>query len=45
MLIWGATGGVGVACVQLAKAAGAQVIACGSAAWKLERLRRSAPTW
>jgi alcohol dehydrogenase len=40
VLIWGATGGVGVACVQLAKAAGAEVIACGSAAWKLERLRR-----
>ena len=40
VLIWGATGGVGVACVQLAKAAGAQVIACGSAAWKLEKLRQ-----
>jgi alcohol dehydrogenase len=40
VLIWGATGGVGVACVQLAKAAGAEVIACGSAAWKLERLRQ-----
>jgi len=39
VLIWGATGGVGVACVQLAKAAGAEVIACGSAAWKLEKLR------
>jgi alcohol dehydrogenase len=39
VLIWGATGGVGVACVQLAKTAGAMVIACGSAGWKLERLR------
>jgi alcohol dehydrogenase len=39
VLIWGATGGVGVACVQLAKAAGAEVVACGSAAWKLEKLR------
>jgi alcohol dehydrogenase len=40
VLIWGATGGVGVACVQLAKAIGAEVIACGSAGWKLERLRQ-----
>jgi alcohol dehydrogenase len=40
VLIWGATGGVGVACVQLAKVAGAQVIACGSAGWKLEKLRQ-----
>jgi alcohol dehydrogenase len=39
VLIWGATGGVGVACVQLAKAAGAVVVACGSAGWKLEKLR------
>jgi alcohol dehydrogenase len=39
VLIWGATGGVGVACVQLARAAGAEVVACGSAAWKLDRLR------
>lgn len=39
VLILGATGGVGTACVQLAKRAGAEVIACGSAAWKLERLR------
>jgi alcohol dehydrogenase len=39
VLVWGATGGVGVACVQLAKAAGAEVIACGSAGWKLDRLR------
>jgi alcohol dehydrogenase len=40
VLIWGATGGVGVACVQLARAAGAEVVACGSAAWKLEKLRQ-----
>jgi len=39
VLIWGATGGVGVACVQLAKALGAEVVACGSAGWKLDRLR------
>lgn len=39
VLILGATGGVGVACVQLAKAAGCHVIACGSAPWKLDRLR------
>lgn len=39
VLILGATGGVGTCCVQLAKSAGAEVIACGSAAWKLEKLR------
>ena len=39
VLVLGATGGVGVACVQLAKAAGCEVIACASAAWKLDRLR------
>ena len=39
VLVLGATGGVGTACVQLAKAAGCEVIACGSADWKLERLR------
>lgn len=39
VLILGATGGVGTCCLQLAKAAGAEVIACGSAAWKLDRLR------
>jgi alcohol dehydrogenase len=38
VLILGATGGVGTCCLQLAKAAGAEVIACGSAEWKLERL-------
>ena len=39
VLVLGATGGVGTACVQLAKAAGAEVIACGSAEWKLDKLR------
>lgn len=39
VLILGATGGVGTGCVQLAKAAGAEVIACGSAAWKLDKLK------
>jgi alcohol dehydrogenase len=39
VLILGATGGVGTACVQLAKAAGAEVVACGSAGWKLEKLK------
>lgn len=39
VLILGATGGVGTACVQLARRAGAEVIACGGAPWKLERLR------
>ena len=38
VLILGASGGVGVACTQLAKAAGARVIACASAPWKLEKL-------
>lgn len=40
VLILGASGGVGVACVQLAKLAGARVIACGSNADKLTRLRQ-----
>ncbi len=39
VLVLGAAGGVGTACVQLAKAAGATVIACASAGWKLEKLR------
>ena len=39
VLILGATGGVGTCCVQLAKAAGAEVIATGSSGWKLEKLR------
>jgi len=39
VLVLGATGGVGTACVQLAQAAGCEVIACGSAAWKMQRLR------
>jgi alcohol dehydrogenase len=38
VLILGATGGVGVACVQFATQAGAEVIACGSADWKLRKL-------
>jgi alcohol dehydrogenase len=38
VLVLGATGGVGVCCIQLAKAAGAEVIATGSADWKLEKL-------
>jgi alcohol dehydrogenase len=40
VLILGATGGVGTCCLQLAKAAGAEVIVCGSATWKLDKLRR-----
>jgi alcohol dehydrogenase len=39
VLIVGATGGVGTCCVQLAASAGAEVIACGSAEWKLRRLK------
>jgi alcohol dehydrogenase len=39
VLILGATGGVGTCCLQLARAAGAEVIACGSAGWKLDKLR------
>ncbi|MGI9412953.1 MAG: zinc-binding dehydrogenase [Hyphomicrobiales bacterium] len=39
VMILGAAGGVGTACVQLAKAAGAEVIACSSSEWKLEKLK------
>ncbi|WP_413738334.1 quinone oxidoreductase family protein [Sodalis sp. RH21] len=39
VLILGASGGVGVCCVQLAKLAGAQVIACAGSEDKAERLR------
>ncbi|MBV8894472.1 MAG: zinc-binding dehydrogenase [Acidobacteria bacterium] len=44
VLILGATGGVGTCCVQLAVAAGAEVIACGSAEWKLCKLREIGAT-
>jgi alcohol dehydrogenase len=40
VLILGASGGVGVACVQLAKLAGAEVIACVGSAQKADRLRK-----
>jgi alcohol dehydrogenase len=39
VLILGASGGVGTACVQIARNVGATVIACASSAGKLERLR------
>lgn len=37
-VVLGAAGGVGVGCIQLAKAAGARVVACSSSREKLERL-------
>ena len=39
VLILGATGGVGVSAIQLAKAIGCEVVACGNAPWKLAKLR------
>lgn len=39
VLILGASGGVGTACVQIAKNVGAEVIACASSAEKLDKLR------
>ena len=39
VLVLGASGGVGTACVLLAKVAGAEVIACGSSPEKLDRLK------
>ncbi len=39
LVVLGAAGGVGVACVQLGRRAGARVIACSSSAAKLQRLR------
>jgi alcohol dehydrogenase len=44
VLILGATGGVGVCCLQLAAAAGAEVIACGSSASKTAKLRELGAT-
>jgi alcohol dehydrogenase len=39
VMILGASGGVGVCCVQLARQAGAEVVACASTAEKLDRLQ------
>ncbi len=41
VLVLGASGGVGAACVQLAKMAGATVIACASSPAKLARLKEA----
>ena len=38
VVVLGAAGGVGVACIQLAKAVGARVVACSSSGSKLEQL-------
>lgn len=38
VVVLGAAGGVGVACIQLAKEVGARVVACSSSGAKLERL-------
>jgi alcohol dehydrogenase len=40
VLVLGASGGVGTCCVQLAKAAGATVIACASSEEKLDQLKK-----
>jgi len=40
VLVLGASGGVGAACVQLAKMVGATAIACASSASKLDRLKK-----
>jgi alcohol dehydrogenase len=39
VMILGASGGVGVCCVQLARQAGAEVVACASTGEKLDRMR------
>jgi alcohol dehydrogenase len=39
LLVLGASGGVGVACVQLGRMLGAEVVACASSPGKLKRLR------
>lgn len=39
VMVLGASGGVGVCCVQLAKQAGAEVVVCASSQEKLEKLR------
>ena len=41
VLILGASGGVGVCCLQLAKLAGAEVVACAGTDAKAERLMRA----